>query len=233
MISLQRRLVIFVLLVACAPLYVLLRYFQGKSFFNMAALALVINLGFAAVAMLFEGPLLRLGPPLTYLYDPDFSLTLGKLALYVLPLHLLWVFFRDAVGDTRHDLDDSGRFPLPIHPWLIDFPAALALPVAIYYADRLPVIVSPSWLPFTLPTVAFSSEWLYPAIAMSASYLAVAVLATRPIRLRRRRKLDIKPAKLRFDLVRPAKMPGRSREKLAHIFSRRSPELKRLTSPGP
>ena len=35
MISLQRKLVIFVLLVVCAPLYVLLRYFQGKSFFNM------------------------------------------------------------------------------------------------------------------------------------------------------------------------------------------------------
>jgi hypothetical protein len=236
-LSLQRKLVVFLLLVICAPLYVLLRFFYGGTFLRLLLLALPLHiLGIPFLRGFFKGHhWLKL---YGHQFDESYGLALFLLAFYVAPIHLLWFVFRWYARDGRHDLDDPGRPPIPfVHPWLIELPAAIALPFVVsrLAARRvtIPVIV-PDWMGFTLPSVGVSGRWWQTAIIVSAAYIAVAWLTVEPPRLRLRRwfRLRQRAKRVPFDAARIAINPLRVTAGCSDILLRRPAHLRQLAEHG-
>jgi len=211
-LSLQRKLAVFLLLILCAPLYILLRFFYGAAFLRMVIVALLITLfGLPFLSGMFaEHPL-----ALAYRqhYDPTFNMALTLVAVYVSPIHLAWIVFGHFVKDGRHDVDYPGALLVPfVHPWLVEIPVALALPFAVSALAARGTIIPmalPQWVGFTLPAFGVQLSWWLAAVVTSGAFVGVSLLTVEPPRLRLRRwwKLRPKRSKLRFDPARIAVNP--------------------------
>jgi len=236
-LSLQRKLVVFLLLILSAPLYLLLRFFYGWAFLRLVAAGLAIQL--VAVPFLkgfFDGHpvVVAYGD----LYDGDLGWALFALASYVAPIHLVWILFGWFARDGRHDVDDPGRPLIPfVHPWLIDIPAAIGLPLAVTSlaasGTRIPLLV-PEMLGYPLGDIGVSASWIPSAALVAGAYIGVAVLTVEPPRLGLRRwlKLRNRPRKLAHDVVRIALPPRRGRAARAEVLAQRPEGLRRLAGGG-
>jgi len=234
-ISLPRKFAVFFLLVLCAPLYVLLRFFYGKAFAKMLSGALAIHL----LALAFLRDVLAEYSPtaeVAQLYDSAYGWGLAELAIYTLPLHLLWFLFYWFSQDGRYDVDQPGHPPLPVHPWLLEIPIAMALPVVVATIGAIPVTLAvpvPSWLRFTLPDIIVSTHWWFAATVTSVAYIGVALLTTEPPRIRFRRTLKVATKKVPFDVARIAVRPYRGTMDREAIINARPEALRRLAGERP
>ena len=208
----QPKLLVFLLLILCSPLYVMLRFYYGSTFFRMVVLALLLHI----LALPFVYFILLDQPAFAACarqYSMEYAVALMFLAFYALPVHLLWMFFLWFGSDGRYDPDDPGRPLLPfLHPWLIDLPVAIGLPFAVAALGRaqtyIPVYV-PDVLGQDIDGFTVSSGWWFASVVVSAAYVGVALLTAPPPRIRLRRWLLMRkrPSKLRFDPVRLANRP--------------------------
>jgi len=209
MLSPHRKLLVFLLLILCSPLYVLLRFFYGTAFSRMVVLALLLHI--LALPILF--PMLMGQPSLApYLrhYSEEYTVALLILAVFAAPVHIAWMLFMWFAGDGRYDPDEPGKPLLPfLHPWLVDFPAAIGLPFAVASLGAARTVIPvrvPQTFGFELPDIPVSSGWWFASVAVSVAYLAVAVMTVEPPRLRLRRWwiMRQRPRTLRFDAARLA-----------------------------
>lgn len=228
MMSLHRKLGLLLLIAWCAPLYVLVRYFYGRSFFGLVLVALAFNLlGLPYLVDYVQGAT-RL-PIYPVLYNPLLNETLALLALYVLPIHILWMVFYRMSGDTRYDLDSPGRVPIPfVHPWIADGAVALAAPYLLLKASTHPPFrpYVLDALPLDLPVIGFDAAWIWPAVTMAAAYALAAILSAPALDFRFEGRVKRENDKgTAFDVATVAEVPARQFDTLAEIHARRSPEL--------
>lgn len=237
MTSLQTKFLLFLLLIPAAPLYLVVRYFYGRTFFRMLLFALLLN--FAAwpffLDYLRDSP--TYGPIAGRYIDHDFHGMTLFVALHILPFHFGWSIYHRISGDGRYDLDAPGRPPIPlIHPWFVDLPLAALFPFLVLNGASLPsfALPTPAWLPFTLPTLYLDPAWFNASIVLAIFY-AMAAMVSVPaprFRFRKRAKPLPKPvaAKPSFDVASIASMPDFQPETLAELQKRRPENLQRLTS---
>lgn len=232
-LSPQRKLAVVLLLIACAPFYILVRYFYGGTFLRLIGLALVLQLlGIPFLRGFLDGePFLS---AYGHHFNEEFGWALFTLAIFVAPIHLVWMVFSGYVQDGRHDPDDPGHPLIPfVHPWLIDIPAAIALPfVVAYLASRhisIPVSL-PAWVGFSLSDILVPIGWWQTSIIVSVAYIAIALLTTEPphLRLRRWFRFRNKARRIPFDAVHLALNPLRGRAGRADILMQRPEQLRRL-----
>jgi hypothetical protein len=235
MMSLQTKFLLLALLIICAPFYVLARFFYGRTFGRFMLFALLAHFIFLFGIELAELYGYIALPPG---YNSGLSLMLLSAAVYVLPLHLAWWFFHALFGDARYDVDTPGRAPIPfVHPWFIDIPLAIALPVAVWYSAALGAFVppNPDWMPLPLPRLELYPVWFDASVLIAAAYALAAVISVPAPQFKRRRKPKairkpdaVEPA---YDVARIAQMPTLPAHTIETIMARRSPSLQKVISP--
>ena len=210
--TLPNKLLVFLALLLCAPLYLMLRFFYGAAFFKMVVLATVLNVFGIAILQGFVADDAEMSAALS-IYDPGYAIALGILAIYALPIHLGWWLFMKAAGDRRYNVDAPGRPLVPfVHPWLIDIPVAITLPFLVASLGAAGFVVPlrfPQWLGLDISMLHVNPTWFQTSLIVSGAYLvaALSTAAAPKFSLTRWRLNRSSKSNLRFDDARVAVKP--------------------------